>query len=454
MDVVAALTVELGARLSSENQDLQRARTDKSGHESSTPPLCVVIAESVSDVRTTMRIASATLTPVVVRGAGTGLAGGSIGSAGEIVLSLEKLNRILEINHEDLYAVVEAGVINGDFNDHLIQHGLWFAPDPASRAISSVGGNIATNAGGLLCAKYGVTRDAVLGLSVVLANGDLIEMGHRTVKGVTGLDLTALMVGSEGILGVIVAATVRIRKSVPGPVPTIAAFFDEVTSAARAASAITNAGVQPAIMEIMDSACVDAIQRHLGESIARPGEAHLLVQTDGPGALQEAVQAMAVIEACGGRAELVQTPAEADRLLRIRRSMYPAMESLGTVLIEDVSVPRSALAEMFDVIARVSAKYGIPIPTVAHGGDGNLHPNLLYTGTEVPPELWQAAGELFTAALALGGTLTGEHGVGILKSRWLRDELGDTQFELQKRVKAAFDPDGILNPGKVFQPTG
>lgn len=451
MDVVAALTAKLGARVSQSPAVLQRVRTDKSGHQSAASPLCVVLPETVADVQDTMRIASQSGTPVVVRGTGTGLAGGAIGSAGEIVLSLENLNRILSVNEEDLYAVVEAGVINGDFNNHLLAQGLWFAPDPASRAISSVGGNIATNAGGLLCAKYGVTRDAVLGLSVVMANGDLIEMGHRTVKGVTGLDVTSLMVGSEGILGVIVAATVRIRRSVPGPVPTIAAFFEDVSTAAQTASAISAAGLQPSIMELMDAVCVEAVQNYLGENIARVGEAHLLVQTDGPGAIEDAEQILAVIEECGGRAELVETQAEADRLLRIRRSMHPAMESLGTVLIEDVSVPRSVLAAMYDIIAQVSEKYSIAIPTVAHAGDGNLHPNLIFTGTDVPAEIWEAAGELFTGALALGGTLTGEHGVGILKSRWLRDELGDAQYALQQRIKAAFDPDGILNLGKVFE---
>jgi glycolate oxidase len=451
MDVVAQLTAALSTRVSVAPAMLMQVRSDQSGHTSRLPPLCVVLAESVSDVQETMRIASRTQTPVVVRGAGTGVAGGSIGGAGEIVLSVEKLNRVLSINTDDLYAVVEPGVINGDFNDQLRPEGLWFAPDPASRAISSIGGNIATNAGGLLCAKYGVTGDAVLGLSVVMANGDLIEMGHRTVKGVTGLDLTALMVGSEGILGVIVGATVRIRRKVPGPVPTVAAYFDDVSMAAHAAAAITSAGVQPSIMELMDPASVVAVQSYLGEAIARADEAHLLVQTDGPGALEEAEQVLAVIEACGGRAELVASEEGADRLLRIRRSIHPALAALGTNLIEDVSVPRSALPAMFDVIARVSRDYGLLIPTVAHAGDGNLHPNFIFSGPDAPPEVWEAAGELFTAALQLGGTLTGEHGVGILKSRWLRDELGDAQYALQQRIKLAFDPAGILNPGKVFE---
>ncbi len=450
MDVTATLRAKLGSQVSVDPTEMRCVRRDKSGHESVTTPVCVVFAESIADVQETMRIASQSATPVVIRGAGTGLAGGAIGGSGEIVLSLERMNRILTVNHDDLYAVVEAGVINGDFNDHLRTSGLWFAPDPASRAISTVGGNIATNAGGLLCAKYGVTRDAVLGLSVVLANGDLVEMGHRTVKGVTGLDLTALMVGSEGILGVIVAATVRVRRVVAGPVPTIAAFFPDVSTASRAAAAISAAGLQPSIMELMDAASVAAVQDFVGETIARPGEAHLLVQTDGPGALTEAERIVAVIASLGGRTELVETPAEADRLLRIRRSMHPAMEALGTTLIEDVSVPRSALPAMFDVIAHISAKYALPIPTVAHAGDGNLHPNFIFVGPDVPPEVWEAAGELFTEALGLGGTLTGEHGVGILKSRWLRDELGDAQYALQERVKAAFDPNGILNPGKVF----
>jgi glycolate oxidase len=450
MTVVDELIAALGSAVVTDPASLAAARADKSGHMSTSAPLAVVNATSIEDISATLRIASATGTPVVTRGAGTGLAGGAIASSGEIVLSTLALNRVLEINPADQLAVVEPGILNGRFNEVLAEQGFWFAPDPASKAISTVGGNIATNAGGLLCAKYGVTRDAVSGLTVVLASGEVLELGHRSVKGVTGLDLTALFVGSEGLLGVIAGATVRIRPLVAGTVATIAAFFPTVTDAAAASAAITASGVQPAVMEIMDAASLEAASTLLALPGISTGEAHLVVQTDGPAAAAEADQALAIIQSLGGRAELSTDPVEGERLLAVRRAMHPAMERLGTTLIEDVSVPRSALPAMFAEIVRIEQTYGIRIPTVAHAGDGNLHPNFIFDGAEVPDHIWRAADELFTTALKLGGTLTGEHGIGILKKRWLGDELGETQLELQRRIKAVFDPNGILNPGKVF----
>jgi glycolate oxidase len=449
-DVLGQLVDALGDAVSTDAAVLAVAQADKSGHRSASAPLAVVSARSIADVQAVLRIASSTGTPVVTRGAGTGLAGGAIASAGEIVLSTAAMDRVLEINEADQLAVVEPGILNGRFNEILAAQGFWFAPDPASRAISTVGGNIATNAGGLLCAKYGVTRDAVLGLKVVLADGRLLDLGHRSVKGVTGLDLTALMVGSEGLLGVIVEATVRIRRAVPGTIATIASYFPSVTDAAAAAAAITAAGIQPSVMELMDSASLEAAATLLALPGVSTGEAHLVVQTDGPAAQQEADAAFAVIRSLGGRGAVSTDLAEGERLLAVRRSMHPAMESLGTTLIEDVSVPRSALPAMFAEIVRIEQQYGIRIPTVAHAGDGNLHPNFVFAGPEVPEIIWQAADELFSTALRLGGTLTGEHGIGILKKRWLGLELGDDQLDLQRQIKRVFDPQNILNPGKVF----
>lgn len=449
--VVVALLEALGSAVSTDAIVLAAMRADKSGHRTAAPPLALVTATSVEQVQQTLRIASAHGTPVVTRGAGTGLAGGAIGGRGEIVLSTLAMNRILEINAADELAVVEPGIINAELNAQLAPHGLWFTPDPASRAISTVGGNIATNAGGLLCAKYGVTRDSVLGLVVVLADGRLLRLGHRSVKGVTGLDLTALMVGSEGLLGVIVEATVRLRRLVAGPTPTIGAYFDSVRAAAEASAAVTAAGIRPAVMELVDGPSLDAIGALLGLELR--GAAYLLVQTDGPGAEAEAAAVLELVRSLGGRAEMTTDAGEAERLLAIRRAMHPAMERLGTTLIEDVSVPRSALPAMFDAIADIERRHGIRIPTIAHAGDGNLHPNFIYDAgvdDEVPAHIWAAADEMFQAAIALGGTLTGEHGIGVLKRRWLRDELGDAQFELQQQIKNVFDPSGILNPGKVF----
>ncbi|KRA22128.1 FAD-linked oxidase [Microbacterium sp. Root61] len=450
--VVRRLRDALGDRVDTRTDVLEDARADKSGHASAGVPLAIVHAASVADVQATMRIATETRTPVVTRGAGTGLAGGANAGRGEIVLSTLGMARILEVRPDDLLAVVEPGILNADLNDALAEHGVWWAPDPASRAIATVGGNIATGAGGLLCAKYGVVRDAVLGVDLVLADGRLVHLGHRSVKGVTGLDLTSLVIGSEGILGVIVGATLKLRRLVPGAVHTIAATFADVRTAAAASAAVTASGAQPAIMELMDAASLAAVHALLELDPPTPGAAQLTIQTDGPAAAAEAKAIAAVLHETGGAVALAADEVEGEHLLSIRRSMHPAMETLGMTLIEDVAVPRSALPAMFDEIARIEREYGIVIPTVAHAGDGNLHPNFVFEGPDVPPHIWDAADALFRAALALGGTLTGEHGIGVLKRRWLADELGDDQWTLQRDIARVFDPLGLLNPGKVFAP--
>ncbi|MDQ1528269.1 MAG: glycolate oxidase [Actinomycetota bacterium] len=439
----------LGDAVSIDPADLEAARTDRSGRISDSAPLAIVTARTIEDVQATMRIANRRGIPVVPRGAGTGLAGGAIGSSGEIVLSTLAMDRILEVNVDDELAVVQPGIINDDLNAALESRGLWFAPDPASKAISTVGGNIATNAGGLLCAKYGVTREAVLGLKVVLADGRLMTFGHRTVKGVTGYDLTALMIGSEGTLGVIVEATLKLRALPSAEKATIGAYFATVEQAARASSVITASRIRPAAMELIAQSALTGIGQYLGLDLDSRGS-YLLVQMDGASAATEAEQAVAIIRSLGGEAEVTSDRAEGDRLFAIRRSFHPAMAALGTVLIEDVAVPRSQLPAMFSAITDIEKKYGLEIPTVAHAGDGNLHPNFVFEGTEVPDVIWAAADELFETCLRLGGTLTGEHGVGVLKRRWLRDELGDDQVDLQRDLKAVFDPKNILNPGKVF----
>ncbi|MBU4465754.1 MAG: FAD-binding protein [Actinobacteria bacterium] len=451
-DVVARLRAELGDLVDTADAALDEARADKSGHGAAGTPLAVVHAASVADVQAVLRIASETGTPVVTQGARTGLAGGANAGPGEIALSVRGMTRILEVRPDDLLAVVEPGILNAELNAALAEHGVWWAPDPASRAISTVGGNIATGAGGLLCAKYGVVRDAVLGLDVVLADGRLLHLGHRSVKGVTGLDLTSLFIGSEGTLGVIVGATLKLRRLIPGAVCTIAATFPDVRTAAEASAAVTASGAQPSIMELMDAASLAAVHALLHLDPPTPGAAQLTIQTDGPAAAAEADAIATTLADAGGVVALSHDPAEGDRLLAIRRAMHPAMESLGRALIEDVSVPRSALPAMFDEIARVERAYDIVIPTVAHAGDGNLHPNFIFDGIEVPQIIWDAADDLFRAALRLGGTLTGEHGIGVLKQRWLADELGDDQWQLQRDIARVFDPAGILNPGKVFAP--
>ncbi|MDQ4214706.1 FAD-binding oxidoreductase [Microbacterium sp. ASV81] len=449
--VVDRLRAALGDRVDTAPATLEDARADRSGHSSSGAPLAVVHAASVEDVQATLRIAHATGTPVVARGAGTGLAGAANAGPGEIVLSTMNLRRVLEIRPDDLLAVVEPGVLNGELDAILAPHGLWWPPDPASRDISTVGGNIATGAGGLLCAKYGVVRDAVLGVDLVLADGRLLHLGHRSVKGVTGLDLTSLVIGSEGRLGIIVGATLKLRRIVPGTPCTIVATFPDVRSAAGGSAAVTASGAQPAIMELMDARSLAAVHALLELDPPAEGLAQLTIRTDGPLAAAEAAQIAEVLRTAGGAVTVTDDAAEGERLLRIRRSMHAAMLTLGTTLIEDVSVPRSALPDMFDEIARIEREFGVPIPTVAHAGDGNLHPNFVTDEPEIPDVIWRAAEELFRAAIRLGGTLTGEHGIGVLKSRWLAEELGEDQWDLQQRIVRAFDPTGILNPGKVFE---
>ncbi|MCF7547981.1 FAD-binding oxidoreductase [Pseudonocardia sp. WMMC193] len=418
-------------------------RLDRSGFDPGSAPDAVVHAESVEDVVAVLAHAQATRTPVVVRGAGSGLSGGAVAGEGSIVLDLTRLNRITELSAADELAVVEPGVITVDLDAAAAAHGLRYAPDPASAAISTIGGNIATNAGGLRCAKYGVTRDSVLGLDVVLADGRRIRTGRRTVKGVAGYDLTGLFVGSEGTLGVIVGATVRLRP-IPVRTATLAAWFTDFGAAAAATAALTAARLQPAVAELLDAACLEA----LGADGADSG-AFLLVQTDGFGADAEIEAVRAVVEPFAVRVDLAADEAEAEALLATRRGALPALEKLGRVLVEDVAVPRSRLPEAVAAITEISRRSGLRIATMAHAGDGNLHPILVVDG-DLDDRVWATAGEVFQTALDLGGTLTGEHGVGLLKRRWLRAELGDTAHDLQRELKAALDPHGLLNPGKAL----
>ena len=445
-----ALRRALGDVVSTDPPGLDAARSDYSGQRSPSAPLAVVHARTVDHVQTALRIATQHRLPVVPRGAGTGLTGGGIASSGELVLSTAAMTRIISIEPADQLAVVEPGVIVADLGAAVAPFGLFYAPDPASRAICSIGGTIATNAGGLLCAKYGVTREAVLALRVVLADGTLLELGHRTVKGVTGLDLTALMIGSEGTLGIVVEATLRLLPAPQGEPATIGAAFPSVVAAAAAASAITAAGLRPAVMELIDPLALRLIHEHLGLPAEPAGSASLIVQTDGTAALPEAEAVLGIVRAHGGAASIAHDAEEGERMLAVRRAFHPAMAAQGEVLIEDVAVPRSQLPTMVEAIERIGERHGLLIPSVVHAGDGNLHPNIIYTGNEVPENVWAAAGEIFSTALALGGTLTGEHGVGTLKRRWLGDELGEAQLDLQRRIKDVFDPLGIMNPGKVF----
>jgi glycolate oxidase len=447
---------------------------DRSGAPAAGIPDVVVPATSVETVQATLRLASAHRVPVVVRGAGTGLAGGSVSGTGSVLLDLRGFDRILEIDPDDEVAVVEPGVLTGDLDRAAGAYGLRYAPDPASAAISTLGGNIATNAGGLRCVKYGVTREAVLGLDVVLADGTLVSTGRRTVKGVAGLDLTSLFVGSEGTLGVVVGAALRLRP-IPEATCTAAAAFPDVETAARACAAVTAARLQPSMLELLDSATLRVVDRAQdaggqdsggrdsggqdsggrhsgGRGFADLGGTLVIAQADGPGAEQQIDRIVEVLGKEATWAERAEGEAAAARLLAARRLALPAIEARGQALIEDICVPRSRLAEAFAGVARVAAVHGVEIYAFAHAGDGNLHPIIGYPHglPAAPPEVVAAGDDLFALALSLGGTVTGEHGIGTLKRAWLAREVGPASLAVHRSVKAALDPLGILNPGKAL----
>jgi glycolate oxidase len=416
---------------------------------------CLVSARSTGDVAATLRWASEHRVPVVPRGGGSGLAGGATAVDGCVILSLARMNAITELHPADEIAVAEAGVITADLDRAAAAHGLMYPPDPSSYEISTIGGNLATNAGGLRCVKYGVTRDAVLGLEVVLADGRVLRTGRRTIKGVAGYDLTGLFTGSEGTLGVITSATLRLRPRPAQPPATVAASFPSFGAAARAVTAILQARLRPSLLELLDRVTLRSLDdwKHLGfgDSV----HALLIAQDDSD---EAARRAAAVREICVQHgallADVAASAAESEQLLDIRRLAFYAAERLGATLVEDVCVPRSKLPDMVERIERAASRHGVLIATVAHAGDGNLHPVFVFDRGEgeddVPAHVWAAADEVFRAALDLGGTLTGEHGVGYIKRRWLALELGEDSMAVHRAIKGALDPAGILNPGKVL----
>jgi glycolate oxidase len=417
--------------------------------------LCLVNARATDEVTATVRWASRHRVPVVPRGGGTGLAGGAAAVDGCVIISLARMNAIVELDPDNELAVAEAGVLNADLDRAAAAHGLMYAPDPSSYQISTIGGNLATNAGGLRCVKYGVTRDAVLGLEVVLAGGQILRTGRRTIKGVAGYDLTSLFVGSEGTLGVITSATLRLRPRPAQPPATLAASFPSFGAAARAVTDIVQARLQPSLLELLDQVTLRAIDdwKHLG--FGDGVRALLIAQTDSDDAESRVEIMRAVCLEQGALLAVVSgSEAESQQLLDIRRLAHPATERLGATLVEDVCVPRSRLPEMVERIERAAGRHGVLIATVAHAGDGNLHPvfdfDREHARDGVPDAVWAAADEVFRAALDLGGTLTGEHGVGVIKRRWLAEELGQESMAVHRAIKAALDPAGLLNPGKVL----
>lgn len=420
-------------------------RFDRAATAAPGVPLAVVRPGSTTEVQAAVRVAAAHGVPVVTRGAGTGLSGGSTAVDGAITLSTDRM-RSVQVDPAAMLAVVQPGVLNAEVKAAASEYGLWYPPDPSSFEICSIGGNLATNAGGLCCVRYGVTSDYVMGLEVVLADGSALRLGGRTVKDVAGYDLKRLFVGSEGTLGIICEATLRLRPA-PPPLATVAAVFRNVVAACHAVASIM-ATMRPSTLELMDAAAVAAVEAVRPMGLSGVG-ALLLGQCDAAGD-----DATTLERFCheAGAAEVATShdPDEGELLMGARRMAIPCVERLGTVLIEDVGVPVPAIADLVAAIEAIATRTDTLIPVIGHAGDGNLHPLVTFDPADpaATERAHRAFDEVMSAALDLGGTITGEHGVGSLKAAHLRSQLGPDVMELNRRIKAALDPAGLLNPGK------
>jgi len=421
-------------------------------------PLAVALPETTEQVAAVVRACVANGLAIVPQGARSGVAGAANAIDGAVMLCLERMTAVLEVSTVDQVARVEAGVRTIELARAAADAGLFYPPDPGSWEISTIGGNVATNAGGMRCVKYGVTRDFVRELTVVLADGEIVRLGHRTVKGVAGLDLVGLMVGSEGTLGIVTEVTVALR---PAPAPTagLSAAFPTAEAALAAAEALVAEPRRPSVLEFLDAGCLVAIDAMIARGEA-PGprlpaaEALLLVQSDGPDAGADVEHYAAIARAHG--ATLVETaddPARADALMELRRLLHPALRSLrGAVLNEDVSVPRAQLPALLEGIQRLAVDLDVTIVTGGHLGDGNLHPFLAYDPAD-PDDVARSIRAYLAVidlAVRLGGTATGEHGVGSLKLPAIEAELGPRVVAAQRAIKAALDPQGLLNPGRKY----
>ena len=436
---------------------LEAHRRDHAGLVPAGVPAALVRPKSTAEVRTVMRLAHEHHVPVVARGAGSGLAGAANASDGCLVLSLTEMDRILAIDDRSMLARVQPGVVNGRLREAAQERGLWYPPDPASYEMSTIGGNIATNAGGLCCVKYGVTRESVLGLEVVLADGALLHCGARTLKSVAGYDLVSLFVGSEGTLGIVTEATLRLRARPPAA-STLAAFFPDLSSAGRAIQTIVHAHT-PALLELMDRATLRAVEAWKQLDLETDAAAMLLAQSDAGGTEGAAeIATMAALCEQAGASFVAHTSddAEGRMLMAARRLSYPALERRGATLLDDVAVPIGAIPDMLAQIERIANLLDVEVGTFGHAGDGNLHPTIVYDrhDADSTARAREAFDEIVGAALTLGGSVTGEHGIGLLKRDYLASELGDVGMRVHRAIKQALDPHGLLNPGKVLATIG
>ncbi len=418
-------------------------------------PLAVVFARSADEVSFVLKLAREHRVPVVTRGSGTGLSGGSVPLAGAIVLCLAKMDRILEVDAANLTLLAEAGAITQKVFDAADSAGLFYPPDPGSMKISTIGGNVAENSGGLRGLKYGVTRDYVMGMEVVLADGSICWLGSKCVKDVAGYNLRDLFIGSEGTLGVVTRVLLKLLPK-PAARQTLLATFSAMDAAAGTVSAIIAAKIIPCTLEFLDKKTIQCVEDFAKVGLPRDAEAILLIETDGHAAAV-ADEAAKIAELCRAHGatnvKLAADAAESTKLATARRSAFSALARLRpTTILEDVTVPRSELAGMIRAVEAIAQKHNLNIATFGHFGDGNLHPTILTDerDTEEMHRVELAFADIVEETLKRNGTITGEHGVGLAKKPFLKRQLGDNSFELLRLVKRALDPDALLNPGKIF----
>lgn len=427
-------------------------RWDRARDPDAGVPLAVVRPQTTQQVQDVVRIAASMGVPLVPRGAGSGLSGGSSAVEGAIVVSLDRMRRI-EIEPSTRMATVQPGAFNAEVKHAAAEYGLWYPPDPSSFEFCSIGGNVATNAGGLCCVKYGVTTDYVLGLTVVLADGRAVKLGGPRLKDAAGLSLTKLFVGSEGTLGIITEIVLRLIPA-QRPPTTLVATFATLSDATDTVLAVTRI-LRPSMLEFMDNASINAVEDEMRMGLDREAAAMLVIQSDesAAAAAAEIAEIERLCHSFGATAcYTTDDPEEGEAFVVARRMAIPAVEKKGTLLLEDVGVPLPKLGDLVTGIAKISKARDIPIAVIAHAGDGNTHPLLVFDPSDLDQtrRAQAAYGEVMDLAIALGGTITGEHGVGRLKRPWLRAYLGDDELELNQRIKAALDPQNILNPGAVF----
>lgn len=429
---------------------LEAYRWDRANDPEAVAPLAVVRAERTEHVQTAVRVAAAHGMPIVPRGAGTSLSGGSSSARPSLVISLDRM-RAVSIDPATRTATVQPGLLNAEVKAAAAQHGLWYPPDPSSFEICSIGGNVATNAGGLCCVKYGVTSDYVLGLTVVLADGRAVRLGGPLLKDVAGLSLTKLFVGSEGTLGIVTEIVLRLIPAQQAP-STLVAVFADLADACAAVLDMTRE-MRPSMLEFMDRPTINAVEDELRMGLDRSAAAMLIVQSDVAGGA-EISRAEQICNANGAtECYATEDADEGEAFIAARRAAIPAIEKIGPVLLEDVGVPIPLLGELVTGIEQISRQHDVTVAVMAHAGDGNTHPLVIVDPNDADQQrrAQEAYDAIMQLAMRLGGTITGEHGVGRLKEPWLKDYLGEDVYELNLRIKAALDPQNLLNPGAMFR---